>query len=160
MSSGHNTDIHMWSPTRCVMHASRAPQFSRGIRQRLKAAAGAGGWREKHAIRVDNHNEDSDQSYTSLLASSVFCFVLPGKTGKWHVSPAGVQPVTRRSGIIAAVLLRPAAWHEQRQRMHGPADTVSLIPCRQMLLPAPAASASHCGCMSQDTSRMVAYPST
>ena len=66
----------------------RAPRFSRGIRQRLKAAADAGGWREKHAIRVDNHDEDADRTYTDLLATSVFCFVLPGE----HGSPARPAP--------------------------------------------------------------------
>jgi hypothetical protein len=31
---------------------------------------------------VDNHDEDPELSYTALLASSVFCFVLPGEAGQ------------------------------------------------------------------------------
>lgn len=93
---------------------SRAPRFSRGIRQRLKAAADAGGWREKHAIRVDNHDEDADRTYTDLLATSVFCFVLPGE----HDSSAWPAP----SAVHAS---RPAghiSMSASGLRRHGMSD--------------------------------------
>lgn len=51
--------------------------FSRGIRQRLAQLAQEQGWREKHQILV-GEEQDIAGGYSELLASSIFCLVLPG----------------------------------------------------------------------------------
>ncbi|PSC76549.1 exostosin-like glycosyltransferase [Micractinium conductrix] len=53
------------------------PQYSRGIRQRVAKAAEEGRWREKHSMLV-GEREDVEGDYSELLASSVFCLVMPG----------------------------------------------------------------------------------
>lgn len=53
------------------------PTFSRGIRQRLAIAAKNGSWVEKYRIAV-GEKDGIQGDYSELLASSVFCLVLPG----------------------------------------------------------------------------------
>ncbi|KAL4425009.1 hypothetical protein ABPG77_002894 [Micractinium sp. CCAP 211/92] len=52
-------------------------QFARGIRQRLAKLAEEQGWAKRHRILVGEEKE-VEGDYSSLLASSVFCLVLPG----------------------------------------------------------------------------------
>lgn len=64
-----------------AMHRGRVqfevPNYSRGLRQRLANASLAGGWMEKHKIAV-GEQDAIEGSYSELLASSVFCLVVPG----------------------------------------------------------------------------------
>ncbi|KAI3425325.1 hypothetical protein D9Q98_009089 [Chlorella vulgaris] len=53
------------------------PGYSRGIRQSLAKAAEKGGWLEKHKIVMGEYDL-MPGDYSELLASSVFCLVLPG----------------------------------------------------------------------------------
>lgn len=56
------------------------PDFSRGTRQRLFKLAEDNGWWGKHRIFIGEGNPTGfeKQSYTELLASSLFCLVLQG----------------------------------------------------------------------------------
>lgn len=50
--------------------------YSRGIRQKLYSWSRDRGWREKHNIIIDDWGGDGD--YSTMLARSIFCAVVPG----------------------------------------------------------------------------------
>ncbi|KAL4437781.1 hypothetical protein ABPG77_005693 [Micractinium sp. CCAP 211/92] len=53
------------------------PRYSRGLRQRLYNVSREQGWRERYGILVGEVS-DIPGRYSELLASSLFCLVLPG----------------------------------------------------------------------------------
>lgn len=56
----------------------RLPNYSRGIRQRLKHLSGKHRWRERHNFVITDRGQ-SPFEYARLLSSSVFCLVVPGE---------------------------------------------------------------------------------
>ena len=50
--------------------------YSRGIRQRLRRLAQENDWRGRHNILIGGSEIEGD--YSTLLASSHFCLVVPG----------------------------------------------------------------------------------
>jgi hypothetical protein len=65
------------------MGEHREKHYSRGIRQRVYAAAQEGGWYKKYRIMVGGY-EDVQGTYSELLARSVFCLVMPGGFPCWR----------------------------------------------------------------------------
>eukprot|EP00208_Stichococcus_sp_RCC1054_P003318 CAMPEP_0206142432 /NCGR_PEP_ID=MMETSP1473-20131121/16814_1 /ASSEMBLY_ACC=CAM_ASM_001109 /TAXON_ID=1461547 /ORGANISM="Stichococcus sp, Strain RCC1054" /LENGTH=314 /DNA_ID=CAMNT_0053537429 /DNA_START=144 /DNA_END=1089 /DNA_ORIENTATION=+ len=81
---------------------TRLPQFSRGLRQRLKTAAEEGSWEQQHGIVIQGHAEPTNQSYSAALASSMFCVVLPGDGWARRADDAilhGCLPVIVQDGV-------------------------------------------------------------
>ncbi len=60
--------------------APAAPQrYSRGIRQALYKLAKHKSWAERHKIVIASDDSEANGTYSSWLARSTFCFVLPGQ---------------------------------------------------------------------------------
>ncbi|KAG1665166.1 hypothetical protein FOA52_005547 [Chlamydomonas sp. UWO 241] len=60
------------------MGQHREKHYSRGIRQRVSAAAEAGGWKDKYRIWVGHGENSLEGTYSEGLSRSTFCLVLPG----------------------------------------------------------------------------------
>ena len=84
----------------------RLPHYSRGVRQRLAHLSKTLGWKEKYNVLIGDGREVPGE-YTSLLARSVFCLVLPGDGFSARAADAilhGCLPVViqARFGAVAA----------------------------------------------------------
>jgi hypothetical protein len=59
------------------MGEHREPHYSRGIRQRVYAAAQKHNWHERYRVMIGGYG-DVHGTYSELLARSTFCLVMPG----------------------------------------------------------------------------------
>ncbi|KAL4452535.1 hypothetical protein ABPG75_008197 [Micractinium tetrahymenae] len=80
------------------------PPYSRGIRQRLVNASLEHGWKEKHNILIGEY-ADIPGDYSELMASSVFCLVVPGHGWSARMDDAtlnGCLPVIIMDDVVVS----------------------------------------------------------
>lgn len=82
---GAPTRNRTWLAFHRGRHKTDAPEYSRGVRQRLWSASQEHGWLDKYGILLgENPSSPGAEEvklagdYSQLLASSIFCLVLPG----------------------------------------------------------------------------------
>lgn len=59
-----------------------SPEYSRGLRQKLRRLAREHAWAARYGIYIGDRSE-IDGSYESLFTQSIFCLVLPGMPPVW-----------------------------------------------------------------------------
>ena len=64
------------------MGEHREARYSRGIRQRVYAAAKQHNWHDRYRIMIGGYS-DVQGTYSELLARSTFCLVMPGGWPGW-----------------------------------------------------------------------------